>query len=471
MKCCSMIFWTSCGCDTSLLIVMRKLDLLMFHVQRFCCFKYSSIIFSIFYFSYEVFCSFFFGISNFLIHLFQNLFPLFYQLFVLLWVFTILNLKSYVLLLFWHAFKIWIWYLVLIYFLLVPDMSFCHTFDYVLELFPFVLWLCCYVFFALNVLLNLLSIFFLVFFILCKLSCVEPLLTSVGHPLMVNSCPCQFYSGNGKSLVRRCFCPSVWMCIGQDFLVLLIQDNIINLIVYRDSLICYQVSSALRSSCDRLLRVLEAAVCNDFIILSIEFHQTKLVPFWFLLSLDHCPIQLSAPVPFHTLLLKSPASIVIDDGILSNSLHSLSTFLYSFLSSFGHFLAWFEVRAYTFILLMILSGFILILLILILQFPVYLHSYCGPLAQVSGFRDSWRTQILSDSLQYLWIDSSQFFGTTKPLPNCLFFESKVMIILSLTLCIPAFSILVSCRAHTSTPYWFTSLTSCSFFVSSVSPLT
>ena len=130
----------------------------------------------------------------------------------------------------------------------------------------------------------------------------------------------------------------------------------------------------------------------------------------------------------------------------------------------------FEVRAYTFILLMILSGFILILLILILQFPVGLHSYCGPSAQVSGLRDSWRTQILSDSLQYLWIDSSQFFGTTKPLPKRSFFESKVMIMLPLTLCTPAFSILVSCRAHTSTPYWFTSLISCSFVAFSVSLL-
>ena len=39
------------------------------------------------------------------------------------------------------------------------------------------------------------------------------------------------------------------------------------------------------------------------------------------------------------------------------------------------------------------------------------------------------------------------------------------------LCTPAFSIFLSCRVHTSMPYWFTSLTICSFFVSSVSPLT
>ena len=42
-----------------------------------------------------------------------------------------------------------------------------------------------------------------------------------------------------KSVVQRCFCPSVWTCIRQDLLVLLIQDNIINLIVYPDSLLCY----------------------------------------------------------------------------------------------------------------------------------------------------------------------------------------------------------------------------------------
>ena len=175
---------------TSFLIVMHKLDLLMYYVQSVCCFKHSGVIFGIFYFHYEVFCSFFSGISNFLIHLFEYLFPWFSQLFVLLWVFAIFNLKSCVFLFFWHPFKVWIWHLVVIYFLFVSDMSFCCAFDYVLELFPFVLLLCCYVCATLSFLFNLLSISFLVLFILCKLSSVEPLLTVVGHPLMINSCPC-----------------------------------------------------------------------------------------------------------------------------------------------------------------------------------------------------------------------------------------------------------------------------------------
>ena len=59
---------------------------------------------------------------------------------------------------------------VVIYFILVSDMCFCRTFDYILELFPFVLFLCCYVFAARRFLLNLLSISFLGLFILCKLS-------------------------------------------------------------------------------------------------------------------------------------------------------------------------------------------------------------------------------------------------------------------------------------------------------------
>ena len=158
---------------TSFLIVMHKLDLLMFHVQSFCCFKHSGVIFGIFYFSYEVFCSFFSGISNFLIHLFEYLFPWFSQLFVLLWVFAIFNLESYFLLFFWHPFKVWIWYLVVIYFLLVSDMSFCCAFNYFLGLFPFVILLWCYVRATLSFLFNLLSISFLVFFILCKLSSVD----------------------------------------------------------------------------------------------------------------------------------------------------------------------------------------------------------------------------------------------------------------------------------------------------------
>ena len=104
---------------TLFLIIMHKLDLLMIHVQSFCCFEQSGVILGIFYFSYEVFCSFFFGISNFLIYLFEYLFSWFSQLFVLLWVFAIFNSESYVLLFFWHPFKVWIWYLVVICFLLV----------------------------------------------------------------------------------------------------------------------------------------------------------------------------------------------------------------------------------------------------------------------------------------------------------------------------------------------------------------
>ena len=49
----------------SFLIVMHKVDLLMFYVQSFCWFKNSSVIFGIFYFFYEVSCSIFSGISNF----------------------------------------------------------------------------------------------------------------------------------------------------------------------------------------------------------------------------------------------------------------------------------------------------------------------------------------------------------------------------------------------------------------------
>ena len=152
-------------------------------------------------------------------------------------------------------------------------MSFCCTFDYVLVLFPFVLLLCCYVFAALSFLLNLLSISFVVLFILCKLSCAEPLLTCVGHPLMINSFPCQFYSGNDKSVVRRCFCLSLWTCVGQDLLVFLVQDDVINLIVYGGSLLCCWVSSSLQPGSDMPFRVLEAAVCNSFTILFTEFHQ------------------------------------------------------------------------------------------------------------------------------------------------------------------------------------------------------
>ena len=83
--------------------------------------------------------------------------------------------------------------------LLVFEMSFCRTFDYVLELFPFVLLLCCYLCATLSFFFHLLSISFLALFILYKLSSVEPLLNCVGHSLMINFCPCQFCSGNYKS--------------------------------------------------------------------------------------------------------------------------------------------------------------------------------------------------------------------------------------------------------------------------------
>ena len=186
-----MIFWTSCGCGA--------------HRSWFSCTNWIfwcfmsrafaalniwvlGVIFSIFYFSCEVSCSFSSGISNFLIHLFEYLFLWFCKPFVLLWVFAIFNLESYVLLFFWHPFKVWIWYLVVICFLLTSGMSFRCIFDYILELFPFVFLLCCYVFTALSFLLNFLFISFLVLFILCKLSCVESLLTCVGHSLMINSC-------------------------------------------------------------------------------------------------------------------------------------------------------------------------------------------------------------------------------------------------------------------------------------------
>ena len=125
---------------------------------------------------------------------------------------------------------------------------------------------------------------------------------------------------------------------------------------------------------------------------------TKLVPFWFCLPLGHCPIQLSGPVLLPTLLLKSPVSIVMDDDALSDSLQRLSRFLYSFLISFGHSLAQSQVGVYTFRMLTIFFCVILILPILILHFPVGVHSYCGPSAQVSGFLDSCRTKILSDSI-------------------------------------------------------------------------
>ena len=48
MKCCSMIFWAFCSCDTHtlFLIVMHKKYLLMFHVLTFCCFRVWPLAFS-----------------------------------------------------------------------------------------------------------------------------------------------------------------------------------------------------------------------------------------------------------------------------------------------------------------------------------------------------------------------------------------------------------------------------------------
>ena len=145
------------------------------------------------------------------------------------------------------------------------------------ELFPFVLLLRFYEFTAPSFLLNLLSISFSVLFILCEQSCVKPFLTCVGHPLMINSCPCHFYSGSNKSVVRRCFCPTLWTCTVQDLLVLLIQDNVISLTVYWDSLLCYQVCSFLQPVCNVFCRVLEGAFCNDFTIFFTEFQQVDTI--------------------------------------------------------------------------------------------------------------------------------------------------------------------------------------------------
>ena len=107
--------------------------------------------------------------------------------------------------------------------------------------------------------------------------------------------------------------------------------------------------------------------------------------------------------------------------------------------------------------LMMLFGFILILLILILQFPVGLHLYCGPSAQVSRVSGFLNSQLKNtDSVGFspvLFMDRFlPLLWYYKRIPQCLFLESKVMIILPLTLCIPAFLILVPCKAHASTPY-------------------
>ena len=320
IRLCSMIFWTSCGCDT----------------YR----SWSSCTNWIFwFFMCRDFAALNIRVSSlaFSTSPLECLFPWFSQLFVLLWGFAIFNLEYYVLLFFCYPFKVWIWYLVVIYFLLISDMGSCCAFNYILELFRFVLLLCCYLCLTLSFLFNLLSIFFRLLFILCKLSSVKALLTCVGHPLLINSFPCQFCSGNNKSTVQRCFCPSVWACIVQGFLVLLIQDNVINLILNPDILLCYRL----------VLLWNQVAMCfaecwKPLFAMNLPFllqNSTKLVPFWFCSPLNHCPIQLSGPVVLSTLLLKSPTSIVMDDGDLPNSLHSLPRFLYSFLISFGHFLA------------------------------------------------------------------------------------------------------------------------------------
>ena len=138
-------------------------------------------------------------------------------------------------------------------------------------------------------------------------------------------------------------------------LALLIQDNIISLTAYRGILLCYRVSSFLQPGCDVLCRVLKHLFA--MILLFCSQNSTKLAPLLFLLSFHHCPKQLSGQVLLPTMLLKSPASKAMDNGTLSNFLHSLFKFLYSILSLFGHFLAWSEVGVYTFMMLMIFFGF------------------------------------------------------------------------------------------------------------------
>ena len=147
---------------------------------------------------------------------------------------------------------------------------------------------------------------------------------------MINSCPCQFYSGNDKSVVRQCFCPSSWTCIGQDLLVLLVQDDVISLIAYRDSLLYYQISSSLRPGCDVLCRVLEAAVCNDFTILFIEFLQVGTI----LVSSASWLLPNTAFRPNSSSYFAVKILCQHSNGTSSNSLHSFYRFLYSFLSSF-----------------------------------------------------------------------------------------------------------------------------------------
>ena len=108
---------------------------------------------------------------------------------------------------------------------------------------------------------------------------------------------------------------------------------VINLIVDPDILLCYQVSSFLQPGCNVLCRVLEAAAGNEFTILFTEFYQVFII---LLISSASWPLPDTAFRPsLPTLLLKSPASMVMCDVTLSNFLHSLSRFLYSFLILFS----------------------------------------------------------------------------------------------------------------------------------------
>ena len=137
---------------------------------------------------------------------------------------------------------------------------------------------------------------------------------------------------------QRCFCLSVWTCIGQDLLVLLIQDNVINLIVYRDNMLCYRASSSLQPGCDILCRLLEASVCNDFTILFTEFHQAGTI----LISSVSWLLPNTAFGPSSSSYFAVEIPCRHCNGwwyLISNSLHSLSRCLYSFLSSFGYFWA------------------------------------------------------------------------------------------------------------------------------------
>ena len=85
---------------TSFLIVMYKLDILMFMCRAFAALniQVSSLVFSTS--PTRSSALFFSGISNFLIHLFQYILPWFSQLFSLVWFFAIFSLEYYVFLFF-----------------------------------------------------------------------------------------------------------------------------------------------------------------------------------------------------------------------------------------------------------------------------------------------------------------------------------------------------------------------------------